>query len=411
MLEQSPNKPVKPEEIARDELRKERDDFLKAFFRKGVELTEELVRERDMTRQRLLALEEENTRLRAQVASGDAIRELLLKINALEQEKDRVLLEFRDVQVASFRQRANFSEIEEELANLANLYVASYQLHASLEPRSVLQTIKDLLAQFIGAEAFAVYLHIHEADGLVLVASEGVHEGELSTVRPSQGVLGEVFSSGQVRLRDGDPRLGTLEAPVAVIPLRLREQVVGLLVVFRTLEQKHAFIQVDHELMKLLGAQAITALLAAKLFSSQDSNRSPLSSLSDLGILFMAEYSCLIVEDSPMMRQLLVFALARVKSLRVTEADDGVDALRKLAASRFDIIITDINMPIMDGLKLVKRIRSDQVHKETPVIIITTEGSQEDRQRALQLGANAYITKPIQAPQVIAKVKEFLKIE
>ncbi|MCU0659329.1 MAG: response regulator [Polyangiaceae bacterium] len=125
----------------------------------------------------------------------------------------------------------------------------------------------------------------------------------------------------------------------------------------------------------------------------------------------MAEYSCLIVEDSPMMRQLLVFALARVKSLRVTEADDGVDALRKLAASRFDIIITDINMPIMDGLKLVKRIRSDQVHKETPIVIITTEGSQEDRQRALQLGANAYITKPIQAPQVIAKVKELLKIE
>lgn len=125
----------------------------------------------------------------------------------------------------------------------------------------------------------------------------------------------------------------------------------------------------------------------------------------------MAEYSCLIVEDSPMMRQLLVFALARVKSLRVTEADDGVDALRKLAAAKFDIIITDINMPIMDGLKLVKRIRSDQVHKDTPIVIITTEGSQEDRQRALQLGANAYITKPIQAPQVIAKVKELLKLE
>ena len=125
----------------------------------------------------------------------------------------------------------------------------------------------------------------------------------------------------------------------------------------------------------------------------------------------MAEYSCLIVEDSPMMRQLLVFALARVKNLRVTEADDGVDGLRKLASSRFDIIITDINMPIMDGLKLVRRVRSDEALKAIPIVIITTEGSQEDRQRALQLGANAYITKPIQAPQVIAKVKELLKIE
>src|SRR6187402_2742403 len=125
----------------------------------------------------------------------------------------------------------------------------------------------------------------------------------------------------------------------------------------------------------------------------------------------MAEYSCLIVEDSPMMRQLLVFALARVRNLRVTEADDGVDGLRKLASARYDIILTDINMPIMDGLKLVKRVRTDPVHKDVPIVIITTESAEEDRQRALALGANAYIVKPIQAPQVIAKVKELLRLE
>jgi two-component system chemotaxis response regulator CheY len=123
-----------------------------------------------------------------------------------------------------------------------------------------------------------------------------------------------------------------------------------------------------------------------------------------------AEYSCLVVEDSPMMRQLLVLALSRLRNLHITEADDGVDGLRKLATGRFDIILTDINMPIMDGLKLVKRVRSDPTHKDVPIIIITTESSEEDRRRALQLGANAYITKPIQAPQVIAKVRELLKM-
>ena len=121
--------------------------------------------------------------------------------------------------------------------------------------------------------------------------------------------------------------------------------------------------------------------------------------------------TALVVEDSPTMRQLIVFALNRIKGLTVVEANDGVDALRKLAGQPLDIIITDINMPIMDGLKLVKRIRSDAVHKDVPIIIITTEGSSEDRQRALALGANAYITKPIQAPQVIATVKELLRIE
>ena len=124
----------------------------------------------------------------------------------------------------------------------------------------------------------------------------------------------------------------------------------------------------------------------------------------------MSERLCLVVEDSPMMRQLLVFALARIKVLKVVEADDGAHPLRKLTTAKFDLIITDINMPVLDGLKLVKKIRSDEVHKDVPIMIVTTEGSAEDRQRALQLGANAYITKPIQAPQVIAKVKELLKL-
>lgn len=118
----------------------------------------------------------------------------------------------------------------------------------------------------------------------------------------------------------------------------------------------------------------------------------------------------LVVEDSPTMRQLIVFALSRVRNLKVTEADDGVDALKKLSGQKFDILITDINMPMMDGLKLVSMVRRDEVHKDIPIIIITTEGAQEDRQRALSLGANAYITKPIQAPQVISKVKELLKL-
>jgi len=120
--------------------------------------------------------------------------------------------------------------------------------------------------------------------------------------------------------------------------------------------------------------------------------------------------TALVVEDSPTMRQLLVFALSRIRGLTVIEADDGVDALKKLAGGHFDIILTDINMPVMDGLKLVKRVRGDEVLKSIPIVIITTEGAEEDRQRALALGANAYITKPIQAPQVISKVKDLLKI-
>jgi two-component system chemotaxis response regulator CheY len=123
-------------------------------------------------------------------------------------------------------------------------------------------------------------------------------------------------------------------------------------------------------------------------------------------------YTALVVEDSPTMRQLIVFALKRLKGLAVVEADDGVDALKKMQAAPkpFDIVLTDINMPIMDGLKLVKRLRDDATYKAVPIVIITTEGGSEDRARGLALGANAYITKPIQAQIVIDKVKELLKL-
>ena len=118
--------------------------------------------------------------------------------------------------------------------------------------------------------------------------------------------------------------------------------------------------------------------------------------------------NALVVEDSPPMRKMIVFALSRIRELSVVEADDGVDALRRLSGTKFDIIITDINMPILDGLKLVKRLRADETYQTVPIIIITTEGAAEDRQRALSLGANAYITKPIQAPQVIKLVRQIL---
>ena len=96
----------------------------------------------------------------------------------------------------------------------------------------------------------------------------------------------------------------------------------------------------------------------------------------------MSQLNALVVEDSPTMRQLIVFALSRIKNLKVTEADDGVDGLKKLSSQKFDILITDINMPIMDGLKLVSKVRNDETHKLIPIVINTTEGAQEDRQRA-----------------------------
>jgi two-component system chemotaxis response regulator CheY len=123
-----------------------------------------------------------------------------------------------------------------------------------------------------------------------------------------------------------------------------------------------------------------------------------------------AALQCLVVEDSPMMRRLLGSALSRVESLEITEAQDGLDALKKLASKRFDLIVTDLNMPIMDGLKLIRRVRDDATHRLTPIVVVTTERGEADRTRAMSLGANAYVTKPIQADELTAAVNRVLAL-
>jgi len=124
----------------------------------------------------------------------------------------------------------------------------------------------------------------------------------------------------------------------------------------------------------------------------------------------MTNYKVLVVEDSPTMRQLIVFALKRIRGFQIAEANDGVDGLKKLSADKYDLILTDINMPIMDGLKLVSMVRNDPNYKNTPIIVITTEGATEDRERALALGANEYITKPIQTMQILETVKKLMHV-
>ncbi|WDT75261.1 MAG: response regulator [Candidatus Manganitrophus sp.] len=125
----------------------------------------------------------------------------------------------------------------------------------------------------------------------------------------------------------------------------------------------------------------------------------------------MADIRFLVVEDSPTMRQLITFSLKRIPNSKIVEASDGVDALKKLKENQFDLIVSDINMPLMDGLKLVSMIRNDPAYRSTPIVIVTTEGSQTDREKGLALGANAYLSKPIQTNELLKIVRDLLKAE
>jgi two-component system chemotaxis response regulator CheY len=123
----------------------------------------------------------------------------------------------------------------------------------------------------------------------------------------------------------------------------------------------------------------------------------------------MAHRNALIVDDSGAMRRQLVYALQRIPGMSAVEATDGADAWRKLSAASFDVVLTDINMPLLDGLKLVALLRAGGPHRRVPVVVITTEGAEADRRRAMALGANAYLVKPVQAEQVVEAVQGLLE--
>jgi two-component system chemotaxis response regulator CheY len=114
----------------------------------------------------------------------------------------------------------------------------------------------------------------------------------------------------------------------------------------------------------------------------------------------------LIVDDSATMRQLIGFAVRRVPGLDLVEAENGVEALRLLAQRNFDLILLDINMPVMSGFTLLEELQARE--HMPPVIVITTEGAQEDIERALALGAAAYVMKPVTGPVLADTIRQVI---
>jgi two-component system chemotaxis response regulator CheY len=117
----------------------------------------------------------------------------------------------------------------------------------------------------------------------------------------------------------------------------------------------------------------------------------------------------LVVEDSATMRGVVTAALEQGGRFDVTEASSGFEALRSLPRGRFDVIITDINMPDINGLELIRFVRESERHRKTPLVLISTDKSAADRERGLKLGADAYVVKPFAPEELLAIVQRLIK--
>jgi nitrate/nitrite-specific signal transduction histidine kinase len=267
-----------------DDVNRRAEKFLE-LFNKGKEFTEELLRENQRLRYRIASIEgaaasldspakEELERLRQKLENlADENRQIRDKVEAMEAENK------------DFASR--YVEIEEQNNNLANLYVASYQLHSTLDFREVIQIVQEIVINLIGSSCFGILLADEKTRELKVIASEGEDEmpglSQLG-VRLGEGVIGNVAETGEPYFAGEEMEgLGSsLDQPIAAVPLKIKDHVIGAIVIYRLLQQKHSFTAVDYELFSLLAAHAATAIFSSKLYSQSERKLNTIQSFLDL---------------------------------------------------------------------------------------------------------------------------------
>jgi two-component system chemotaxis response regulator CheY len=113
----------------------------------------------------------------------------------------------------------------------------------------------------------------------------------------------------------------------------------------------------------------------------------------------------MVVDDSTSMRQMVNYTLAEA-GYQVVEATDGADALAKSSTQKVDLFITDLNMPKMNGIELTRQLRAAAAYRFTPIVLLTTESTQEKKIEGKAAGATGWVVKPFQMPQLLAVVKK-----
>lgn len=211
-----------------------------------------LIAENESLRVVVAELEARNARLQRDLTTAQSEITLHQKQELLLHEK------VQDIRSESERYLAQFAQLEQHSANLANLYVASYQLHGTLDRAAVLGAIQEIVINLIGSEQFGVYERQPRSGHFQLIASVGMPEGvQLNTQAGTAGWVaehGETYSGG-----DDECDL------VACVPLKLDGRVTGLIAIHRLLAHKSSLEPLDHELFDLLATHAATALHCTSL--------------------------------------------------------------------------------------------------------------------------------------------------
>lgn len=261
------------------------DEFLQ-LFKKGADFTQELLKENERLRFKVMQLEEEGRFAKISASGSDdkLVMELNKKVQTMEDEMRKLLERHRAVEAENKDFANRYLEVEQENNNLANLYVASFQLHSTLDSREVLQIIMEIIINLIGAEIFGILLLDEKTNELTSVSTEGVDREEIPLIKLGAGIIGGVAKSGEnffveeIKPFDKfDP-----QTPIVCIPLKIKEHVIGVIVIYKLLQQKAKFTELDYELFTLLAGHAATAIFSSRLYSESERKLSTIQGFINL---------------------------------------------------------------------------------------------------------------------------------
>lgn len=261
-----------------DDIFRKGQDFLQ-IVTKAREFTEELLKENERLRFKIASLEASGS----PALADERVRELTRRVHELEERLAELDTRYRKVEEENKEFADRYIEIEEQNNNLANLYVASYQLHSTLDYKEVVRIVQEIVINLIGAEAFHLFMASEKTGHLELEASEG-QAAPLTSIPLGQGTIGKAAQSGEnyfaenVARREPSP----FEEPIAVIPLKIKESVIGVISINKLLVQKTAFTTMDYELFTLLAGHAATAVFSAKLYSTSERKLTTLKGFLDM---------------------------------------------------------------------------------------------------------------------------------
>jgi hypothetical protein len=230
---------------------------------------EETLRENERLRALTVHLEGERAR------SAEHVVELKELIAKMQLQQVRQQHQMSQAETDNQRFSAEFSEIEQQNSNLANLFVASYRLCSSLDRREVLQVVQEVIINLIGSEELAIFELDQRAQRLRLLASFGIDEHGYSELPLNDSPIARSVVSGEMFVHEPSPDHESWPPSTltAVIPLKVEGRVIGAIAIFRLLPQKQALAAVDRELFALLGSHAAMALYCSGLHAQARGGR------------------------------------------------------------------------------------------------------------------------------------------